>query len=142
MPVLFNKLSTQSSKINLRRVIAQDILSLLNSSVRGAKLELTGKSWVKSSVLNFGNPPWVALGNSGIDPFQIAMDIQSTIAKFESRLAPATVKVIARLETVKNRQNILYFEILGQHQGLTEIFKMRLAMDYQAASFSLPEDDL
>ena len=82
MPILFNKLSTQSAKISLRRVIAHDILSLLNSSVRSAKLELTGKTWVMSSVLNFGNPPWVALGSSRIDPYQMALDIQSTVSIF------------------------------------------------------------
>jgi type VI secretion system protein ImpF len=141
IPILFNKLSAQSAKISLRRVIAQDILSLLNSSVRSSKLELTGKTWVMSSVLNFGNPPWVALGSSRIDPFQMALDIQSTVSKFEPRLVPATVKVTTRLETIKTRQNNLYFDIQGQHQGQKEIFKMLLALDYQGASFTLPEDD-
>jgi type VI secretion system protein ImpF len=141
MPILFNKLSTQRVKTNLRRVIAQDILSLLNSAVRSAKLDMPGKNWVKSSVLNYGNPPWVALGSSRIDPYQMAIDIQSTVSKFEPRLAPATVKVITRLETIRTSQNSLYFDIQGQHQGQSEIFKMRLALDYQGASFTLPEDD-
>ena len=141
MPILFNKLSTQRGKINLRRVIAQDILSLLNNAVRSAKLDMPDKSWVMSSVLNYGNPPWVALGSSRIDPYQMAMDIQSTVSKFEPRLVPATVKVITRLETVRSSRNGLYFDIQGKHQGQIDIFKMRLVLDYQGASFTLPEDD-
>lgn len=141
MPILFNKLSTQRAKINLRRVIAQDILSLLNSAVRSAKVDMPEKSWVMSSVLNYGNPPWVALGSSRIDPYQMAMDIQSTVSKFEPRLVPASVKVITRLETIRTSQNSLYFDIQGQHQGRLDIFKMRLVLDYQGASFTLPEDE-
>ena len=141
MPILFNKLSTQRTKINLRRVIAQDILSLLNSAVRSAKLDMPGKSWAMSSVLNYGNPPWVALGSSRIDPYQMAMDIQSTVSKFEPRLVPATVKVITLLETVRTSQNSLYFDIQGRHKEQSDIFKMRLALDYQGASFTLPEDE-
>lgn len=141
MPILLNKLSTQRAKINFQRVIAHDILSLLNNSVRSAKLNIPGKSWVMSSVLNYGNPPWVALGSSRIDPYQMAMDIQSTVSKFEPRLAPATVKVITRLETTRTNQNSLYFDIQGRHQGQSEIFKMRLILDYQGTSFTLPEDD-
>ena len=141
MPILFNKLSTQRAKINLRRVIAQDILSLLNSAVRSAKVDMPEKSWVMSSVLNYGNPPWVALGSSRIDPYQMAMDIQSTVSKFEPRLVPASVKVITRLETIRTSQNSLYFDIQGQHQGQSDVFKMRLVLDYQGASFTLPEDE-
>jgi type VI secretion system protein ImpF len=141
MPILLNKLSTQRAKINLRRVIAQDILSLLNSSVRSAKVDMPEKSWVMSSVLNYGNPPWVALGSSRIDPYQMAMDIQSTVSKFEPRLVPASVKVITRLETIRTSQNSLYFDIQGQRQGQSDIFKMRLVLDYQGASFTLPEDE-
>lgn len=94
-----------------------------------------------SSVLNYGNPPWAALGSSRIDPYQMAQDIQSTISKFEPRLVPATVKVITRLETVRARRNSLNFDVQGRHQGHSEIFKMRLALDYQGASFTLPEDE-
>lgn len=141
MPILFNKLSTQRTNINLRRVIAQDILSLLNSAVRSAKLDMPEKSWLMSSVLNYGNPPWVALGSSRIDPYQMALDIQSTVSKFEPRLVPASVKVITRLETVRSSRNSLYFDIQGRYQGESDIFKMRLALDYQGASFTLPEDD-
>jgi type VI secretion system protein ImpF len=141
MPILLNKLSTQRAKINLRRVIAQDILSLLNSTVRSAKVDMPEKSWVMSSVLNYGNPPWVALGSSRIDPYQMAIDIQSTVSKFEPRLVPSSVKVITRLETIRTCQNSLYFDIQGQYQGQSDIFKMRLVLDYQGASFTLPEDE-
>lgn len=142
MPILFNKLSTHRGEINLRRVIAQDILSLLNGAIRSAKMDLPGKVWVVSSVINYGNPPWVALGSSRIDPYQMAIDIQSTVSKFEPRLVPSTVKVVTRLEAVRSSRNSLNFDIQGQHQGQSEIFKMRLALDYQGASFTLPEDDL
>jgi predicted component of type VI protein secretion system len=142
MPILFNKLSKQRGKINLRYVIAQDILSLLNSAVRSAKLDIPSKSWIMSSVLNYGNPPWAALGNSRIDPYQMAIDIQSTVSKFEPRLVPATVKVITRLETVRTSQNSLYFDIQGRYKEQSDVFKMRLALDYQGASFTLPEGDL
>ena len=141
MPILFNKLSTQRAKINLRLVIAQDILSLLNSAVRSAKLDMPGKSWIMSSVLNYGNPPWAALGSSRIDPYQMAIDIQSTVSKFEPRLVPATVKVITRLETMRTNQNSLYFDIQGRYKGQSDVFKMRLVLDYQGARFTLPEGD-
>jgi type VI secretion system protein ImpF len=140
MPILFNKLSTSHAPVNLRRVIAQDILSLLNSAVRSAKLLMPNKRWVMSSVLNYGNPPWVALGSSRIDPHQMALDIQLTVSQFEPRLAAETVRVATRLETVRTSRNSLYFDIQGRLQGQTEIFKMRLALDYQGASFTLPED--
>jgi predicted component of type VI protein secretion system len=142
MPILFYKLSTPRANTHLRHVIAQDILSLLNSAVRSAKLNAPGQSWVMSSVLNYGNPPWAALGSSRIDPYQMAMDIQATISKFEPRLAPASVKVRTRSETLRASRDSLYFDIQGQHQGQSEIFKMRLALDYQGASFTLPEDAL
>jgi predicted component of type VI protein secretion system len=141
MPILFNKLSAQRSRVNLSSVIAQDILSLLNSAVRSAKLNMPEKSFVMSSVLNYGNPSWSALGSSRIDPYQLALDIQATVSKFEPRLNPDSVRVITRLESVSASRNSLIFDIQGRQQGTIEIFSMRLSMDYQGAIFMLPEDD-
>ena len=141
MPTVFNKLSNHVSGVSLQRVIAQDILGLLNCAVRSARLDLPAKSPVMSSVLNYGNPPWLALGSSRIDPFQMALDIQNTLTQFEPRLSPNTLKVTTRLDTDQSHRNNLYFDIQAAMKGRADFFRMRLALDYQGASFTLPEDE-
>lgn len=138
MTTLFNKLSSNSAKHGMHRIIALDILYLLNSAIRSAALKIPKKSHISLSVLNFGNPPWISLGSSRINPTQLAIDIQMAISKFEPRLVADKVKVVARSETEKFNQKNIFFDINSLIVSSKEIFIMRLALDYQGVSFTLP----
>lgn len=98
MPQLFSKLSAEGGAGTLASGVANDILALMNASLRAGRWEGTRNSPAFSSVLNFGNAPLGCFGDGKADLKSLANSIKTAILMFESRLIPSSVKVLAMVE--------------------------------------------
>lgn len=137
MPELFNKLSLGPQAHSRRERVAADIVSLLNSSARSARLRHSPGAETLSSVLNFGCPPLVTMGNSRMDPHRLASHIHNALLTFEPRLQAKTLHVHARTDTDRATGQRLYFDIQARLSADQSAFSLRLALDYMSTSFSL-----
>jgi predicted component of type VI protein secretion system len=137
MPQLFNKLSLSPQPHSLRERVAVDIVSLLNSAVRSARLGRSPGRDTLASVLNFGNPPFAAMNSSRLDPHRVASHIRTALMDFEPRLHAKTLIVNARMDTDKPSGQRLYFDIQARLSADRSAFQLRLALDYMSTSFSV-----
>lgn len=137
MPELFNKLSLGSQPRTLRQRVAADVVSLLNSSARSARLRHSPAAHTRVSVLNFGNPPLLATGHSRLDPHRLAADIRAALVVFEPRFDAGSLTVRARTDTDQASGQRLYFDIQAQLCVDQSDVQLRLALDYLNNSFSL-----
>jgi type VI secretion system protein ImpF len=77
----------------LRREVARDLEALMNTIALESSLDLDGRDHVRRSILNFGFPD---IAHRTIDEHSvndIKDDIRKTLANFEPRLLPSTVRV-------------------------------------------------
>lgn len=99
---------TPITEAALRREVAADLVSLLNTTNLDSAFDLESCPAVASSILNFGFPDlsWRTLQDSGVG--EIAREIETAIVDFEPRLDRKSIK--ARLdETVGADEQKLRF---------------------------------
>lgn len=98
MSQLFEKLSGTVRDHSLSKSVANDILLLVNASMRGRRWRRKENDLAFSSVLNFGNPAEIYFGDGTTSLHSISVAIHNTIVMFEPRLVPSSIKIIATLE--------------------------------------------
>lgn len=112
-----------------------DLTCLLNAGIRSARQSAAEDDEVRSSVLNYGNPPISAKVGSRLNPAQLATQLHRTIVMFEPRLCPRSLVVTARPDTdVASRQTI-YFDLNAKLIDSGEALRVRVGLDYLASSF-------
>ena len=101
------------SKTQLRRAVLRDLGWLLNSVQPLSELEGSLPSLAKS-VLNFGLPPISGQLASKIDISMLERSISQAILRYEPRILPETLKVLAlESSSVLDTHNTIEFEIRG-----------------------------
>jgi predicted component of type VI protein secretion system len=134
VPQLFEKLSGAVREHSLSKNVANDILLLINASIRGGGWQGKKDDLAFSSVLNFGNPPLACFGNGIVSPRSLASTIHKSIVMFESRLVPSSIKVMVTLEEHgydSSRPNIQWPVVLvnGVLAPTGENFRFRMRID-------------
>jgi type VI secretion system protein ImpF len=101
------------SKSQLRQAVLRDLGWLFNATQpMGASTEVPAA--VAESVLNYGLPPLSGQLVSRVDVSQLERTIRQAILRFEPRLLPESLKVIALEAThVLDTHNTIEFEIRG-----------------------------
>jgi type VI secretion system protein ImpF len=97
VPALLDRLSQTShgamNRNDFRKTVMRDLAWLLNSTNLDAQLPMDDFPRVKSSVVNFGIPPLAGTRFSKAELKAAAQKIQHTIAYFEPRILPESLKV-------------------------------------------------
>ena len=93
-PQLFDRLSRSARTPSLRDAVVRDVLHLINSAARGARLVVDHESPVSRSILNFGDPPLAGFVGSDIDPKAMAAHIREIVQRFEPRVHERSVRVV------------------------------------------------
>ena len=100
------------SKAQLRQAVLRDLGALFNSvqPLAGA----SAYPLLADSVLNFGLPPLSGQLASKLDVSSLEDAIREAIVRFEPRILPSTLHVVAREATsVLDTHNVIEFEIRG-----------------------------
>lgn len=102
------------SKTQMRQAVLRDLGWLFNATQPlGASAELPPA--LAESVLNYGLPALSGQLVSKVDVSQLERTIRQAILRFEPRLLPETLKVVALEAThVLDTHNMIEFEIRGQ----------------------------
>lgn len=98
MPQVFAKLSGQVREEDLPTSVAQDVLALINASIRGRQMQELRGTPAFSSVLNFGNAPLARFGAGYIDLQFLANSVRATILMFEPRVIARSLVVTALID--------------------------------------------
>jgi predicted component of type VI protein secretion system len=114
--------------------VSNDILLLVNAAIRGGRWPGRKDDPAFSSVLNFGNPPLASFNDNSTSLRSLALAIHKAIAMFESRLIPASIKVMTALEERgydSARPNIQWPVVLvnGVLAPTGENFRLRMRID-------------
>lgn len=98
MPQVFDRLSGHVRAEDLPTSVANDIVALINASIRGGQLPQVRGTPAFDSVLNFGNAPLARFGAGYIDLQSLANSVKATILMFESRVVSRSLVVTAVIE--------------------------------------------
>jgi type VI secretion system protein ImpF len=134
-PILFDKLSLRHEHTRLphwREVILRDIESLLNDSAHSAGLKLKHYPYCETSVLNYGLPSLSQQVPVHTNLMELARHIQRTIATFESRLDPRSIKVVPLINKDQTWVLAILFDIHARCNlpGEDLLVNLRIALDY------------
>ena len=98
---------TPISEITLRREVARDLESLMNTIALESSEDLTGLERVRDSILNHGFPDIAHRSLDEISVDDLAAEIRSVLLRYEPRLHKESVRVArdlaARAEELKLR---------------------------------------
>ena len=101
------------SKTQLRQAVLRDLGALFNS-VQPLAAAAASYPLLAESVLNFGLPPLSGQLASKLDVSSLEESIREAIVRFEPRILPSTLHVVAREATsVLDTHNVIEFEIRG-----------------------------
>ena len=101
------------SKTQLRQAVLRDLGALFNS-VQPLAAAAASYPLLAESVLNFGLPPLSGQLASKLDVSSLEQTIREAIVRFEPRILPSTLHVVAREATsVLDTHNVIEFEIRG-----------------------------
>src|SRR5262252_7938534 len=101
------------SKTQLRQAVLRDLGALFNS-VQPLAAAAASYPLLADSVLNFGLPPLSGQLASKLDVSSLEDAIREAIVRFEPRILPSTLHVVAREATsVLDTHNVIEFEIRG-----------------------------
>jgi predicted component of type VI protein secretion system len=129
MPFLLNKLSRHAPADSLHRRIARDIVGLVNTAVRGAKMTLPDADPTMHSVLNYGNPSLPVVGVVRVEANRLALQIRSTLLRFEPRLSTSTLQVRACIHVNRHVGHVLPFDITSRLVFDASDFHLRMSLD-------------
>ena len=81
----------------LRRELAEDISSLLNTVNLASVEQLSDYDHVRESILNFGVPDLTSVTSGSIAARSITAELKALLENYEARLVPGTVAVKSEL---------------------------------------------
>lgn len=130
----FAKFFGPVNESSLPRSVANDVLSLINASIRGGRWRGEKGSHAFSSVANFGNPPLACLGAGQTDLRSIAVAVKDVILVFEPRLLPSSLSVVAgtedeRFDSARPNAQWPVLSIEGVLVETNEPFRLRMRID-------------
>ncbi|MCQ0969174.1 type VI secretion system baseplate subunit TssE (plasmid) [Paracoccus sp. TK19116] len=102
-----------SDEASLRRDLALDIASLLNTVRLDAAIDLGDAPYVERSVINYGFRDLSSLTRSNETARRIAEAIRETLIRHETRLNPRTIEVRATDRSSQSDQR-LFFDIVAE----------------------------
>ncbi|MFK8017746.1 MAG: type VI secretion system baseplate subunit TssE [Gammaproteobacteria bacterium] len=108
--------ASDRAKLNvrgLRKAVMRDLAWLLNTGNLGSIVPLDDYDEVAASVLNFGMPDLAGLMLSSLDSRALQRTLRDTIARFEPRINPQTLKVTINTREDKMSRNALTLNIEG-----------------------------
>lgn len=108
-----SKAMREFSLSSLRETVLRDLAWLLNTTNLGSAQSLDAYPEVESSVLNYGVPELSGRTLSGTDGPLLERALRQSIASFEPRILPASLKVRLELGEGLTSHNALIFLIEG-----------------------------
>ena len=102
------------SKARLRQAVLRDLAWLFNTVKLEASADLSGLSWVRRSVLNYGMAALSGKTASTLDAVALTNVIRQAILDFEPRIVPGTLQVRTVMEGGHlDHHNVIGVEIQG-----------------------------
>lgn len=142
LPILFNKLSINSSKNNIKvleEALTNDIEHLLNDASHSAQKDILYGTLAASSVINFGLPSLGKKVPITIDAILLARHIATIIRTFEPRIVSDSIKVIPIVDKDESYLLSMLFDIHAISYFNTQefILHIRIALDCSCGSVNV-----
>ena len=103
------------SKARMREAVLRDLSWLFNTTQPLSEVETAGFVEVEHSVLSFGLPPLSGQTLSSIDAHGLEQRVAQAILKFEPRILPKTLEVVASMSgSQASHHNQIGFTISGK----------------------------
>jgi type VI secretion system protein ImpF len=123
----------------LRQAVLRDLVWLLNSSAHLESEELSEFPEAAKSVLNFGIRDLCGMTASHVDPVDVERMVLEAVRRFEPRILPRTLKVVATADRNRMGPTTISFEIRGDlwAQPTPEPLFVRTDVDLETGYCSL-----
>lgn len=134
MSQTFGKFTGNTDSKTLGKSVADDILRLINASIRGGRWNDEKHSPSVSSVMNYGNSPLADFSEGVVDLKALANSIKKTLIMFESRLVASSLRILTIVEDRKfnsSKPNAQWplFVIEGVLKETGDPFQLRMQID-------------
>lgn len=134
MSQTFGKFTGEIDDRTLGINVSNDILRLINASIRGGRWHDEKHSPSVSSVMNYGHSPLAIFGNGVIDIRALVQAIKNMLVVFEPRLEASSLSILATLEDRKFSSSKPHaqwpvFVIEGILKETSDPFRMRVQID-------------
>jgi predicted component of type VI protein secretion system len=134
MSQTFGKFTGNTDERTLGVNVSDDILRLINASMRGGRWHDDKHSPSMSSVMNYGHSPLAVFGDGVVDIKSLALAIKNILVIFEPRLEPSSLSILAMIEdrkfnSAKPHTQWPVFVIEGILKETGDPFRMRLQID-------------
>jgi predicted component of type VI protein secretion system len=141
MSQTFGKFTANTDGRTLEKNVADDVLRLINSSIRGGRWRDDQRSPSFSSVMNYGNSPLAVFDNGVVDLRALTHSIKNILIMFETRIEASSLNILATTEDRQfnsTKSNIQWpvFIIRGtlRETGGPFYLRMRIDITYGHAS--------
>lgn len=130
------------SMVQIRRSVLRDLEWLFNTSAKWRPDELKDFPQVASSVLNYGIPDLCGLTSSSVNPIEVERAVEQAIRRFEPRILPGSLSVIAEADIDEVGTNAVCFEIRGMlwAQPLPEQMYLKTDVDLETGACKVQEN--